>query len=169
MKYRLPTQEDEQLLREYVAEHLAEGEENISPSLGLEKLPFREWLAEMQKNEMEGNAAWGRSICLLCFAEERLIGLLSIRYELSAEQSMIHGDIGYGVRPSERNKGYATQMLRHGLEICREKGLREVVLGCYKDNVASAKTIRKNGGQLILEKDSYTKGRLSQYYRLSCL
>lgn len=77
-----------------------------------------------------------------------LSGLLSIRYELPEELSKIYGDIGYGVRPSKRNKGYATKMLAYALSVCREKGMHEVLAGCYKDNLASVATIKKNGGVL---------------------
>ena len=66
--------------------------------------------------------AWGKSLLYLCFDQNRLIGLLSIRYELPKELSEKYGDIGYGVRPSERNKGYATAMLRYALSVCKEKG-----------------------------------------------
>lgn len=62
--------------------------------------------------------------------------------------SNIYGDIGYGVRPSARKKGYATMMLRYALSVCKEKGMKKVLLGCYKDNITSVCTIKKNGGML---------------------
>ncbi len=40
------------------------------------------------------------------------------------------GDIGYGVRSSERDKGYATEMLRYALSVCKQKGMDRVILGC---------------------------------------
>lgn len=33
------------------------------------------------------------------------------------------GNIGYGIHPKERRKGYATEMLYLALEKCREKDL----------------------------------------------
>ena len=103
----------------------------------------------------------------LCLDKNKLIGLLSIRYELPENLTEIYGDIGYGVRPSERNKGYATTMLRYALSVCKEKGRDKVLLGCYKDNLASAATIKKNGGVLARENDNYNEGRISQYYSIS--
>lgn len=50
---------------------------------------------------------------------------------------------------------------------CREKGLEKVILGCYKENLASAATIRKNGGILIDENENYKEGRISQYYLIN--
>ena len=40
-------------------------------------------------------------------------------------------------------------MLRYVLSVCKQKGMDRVILGCYKDNLASAATIKKNGGQII--------------------
>ena len=35
------------------------------------------------------------------------------------------------------------------LDICREKGINSVRLGCYSENIGSKKTILNNGGKLI--------------------
>ena len=164
MLYRLPEDGDEALLQDYVREHHDHGENSISASLGLSSSVYTEWVAKIQKNAAEGDETWGKSLLYLCFDGDRLAGLLSIRYELPKEISEKYGDIGYGVRPSERNKGYATEMLRHALRVCREKGMEKVILGCYQDNLASAATIRKNGGVLMEENEKYQKGRISQYY-----
>jgi len=66
------------------------------------------------------------------------------------------------VRPSERKKGYATTMLRYALSVCKEKGMIQIIFGCYKDNLASVATIKKNGGILIAE--TKDEGKVSQYY-----
>ena len=63
------------------------------------------------------------------------------------------GVIGYGVKPSERRKGYATQMLKYALKECKNHGLNKVIVGCYKENIGSAKAIIKNNGKLIKEKN----------------
>lgn len=53
----------------------------------------------------------------------------------------VHGHIGYGIRPSERRKGYSTIMLKLAREYCRKIGLEKVLLMCDKSNIASSKTI----------------------------
>jgi predicted acetyltransferase len=166
MFYRLPRIEDEEILRDYVQEHYENGETSITASDGLTSMAYSEWVEKIRRNAEEGDETYGKSLLLLCMDESRLIGLLSVRYELSREQSEVIGDIGYGVRPSQRKKGYASAMLKHALDICRDKGKKQVIVGCYKDNLASAKTIQKNGGILLFEKDNFTKGRLSQYYMI---
>jgi len=164
MIYRLPQIEDKEIIYDYVMEHYENGEKSISASHGLALEEYDRWVEKVNRNAIVGDETFGKSLLLLCFDENRLVGLLSIRYDLPEELSYTIGDIGYGVRPSERNKGYATVMLKYALDVCREKGMTKVILGCFKDNIASAKTIIKNGGVLLCENDNYEKGRLSQYY-----
>ena len=167
MIYRLPCIDDEKTLREYVREHHDHGETSISASLGLSSTYYSGWVEKIQKNALTGDEAWGKSLLYLCLDQDHLVGLLSVRYELPGELSEKIGDIGYGVRPSERNKGYATAMLRYALSVCKEKGMKKAVLGCYKDNPASAATIRKNGGILTAEDSNYNENKTSQYYSIT--
>ena len=81
----------------------------------------------------------------------RMVGILQIRHTLNQYLLNTYGHIGYGVRPTERRKGYATEMLAIALGKCRELGIEKVLISCDRDNIASAKTILKNGG--VYEKD----------------
>lgn len=167
MNYRLPIISDKKMLHEYMQEHYDNGETSISASLGLADSNYSDWVEKMRDNASVGDDEWGKSLMYLCFDEAKLIGLLSIRYDLPKNLSEKYGNIGYGVRPSERRKGYATVMLRYALSICKRKGLKQVVLGCYKDNLTSAATIIRNGGVLFAENDNYTQERPSQYYLIN--
>lgn len=166
MIYRLPTNEDKELLSKYVQEHYDNNETNISASMGLTKTDFFEWVKNINNNATNGNEEFGKNLLYLCFDNNELIGLLSIRYDLSEDYRKKYGDIGYGVRPSKRNKGHATEILKYGLFICKQKGMKEVILGCYKDNIASATVIKNNGGILFSENDNYKKGHTSQYFNI---
>lgn len=166
MKYRLPEINDRNILQAYVQEHYDKGESIISASMGLSSSDFAGWVEKIRNNAACGDELWGKSLLYLCFDDDRLAGLLSIRYELPKMLSEKYGDIGYGVRPSERNKGYAAVMLKYALSVCREKGMHKVILGCFKDNLASAATIRKNGGILFAENENYKEGRVSQYFEI---
>lgn len=78
----------------------------------------------------------------------RLIGAASLRHYLTAEGYKIWGHIGYGVRPSERRKGYATCILKMVLAEAKEKKIQRVLLGCHSSNIGSAKMIESCGGVL---------------------
>ncbi len=76
----------------------------------------------------------------------KILGAISIRHYLNEELLKFGGHIGYGVRPSQRKKGYASAMLKMALEKCKNMGLSRVLITCNKENIASAKTIIANGG-----------------------
>lgn len=78
--------------------------------------------------------------------DNKVLGFLQIRHELNNYLSEFGGHIGYSVRPSERRKGYAKEMLRMVLPYCREIGLDKVLVTCVENNIASEKTITANGG-----------------------
>ena len=154
MKYRLPKYSDKEILKEYVEEHYANHEKSISASVGMTSMDFKEWVDKVNKNVEIPDEEWGKFYLYLVFNDEnKLIGLLNIRFSLKEELREIYGDIGYGVRPSQRRKGYATQMLEYALNICKEKNMSEVIVGCYANNYGSNKVILNNGGVLFKNDD----------------
>ena len=78
------------------------------------------------------------------------LGDAKIRHRLNDRLFQSGGHIGYGVRPSARNKGHATELLRQALIWIRDNlGLDKALLSCLEENIASARVMEKNGGQLI--------------------
>ena len=63
------------------------------------------------------------------------------------------GNIGYGIRPLERQKGYGTLLLQLLLSECEKFGMHEVCVSCLKENISSSKVIMNNNG--ILEKEFF--------------
>jgi len=115
---------------------------------------YEHWLGWMEEDRKETQSLY------FLMQGERILGAISLRY-----QSMgIDGHIGFGIRPSERRKGYATKMLELALPLMREYGQNPVIISCAKDNVGSAKTILKNGGTLIEEVND--EGELTQVYQI---
>lgn len=55
-------------------------------------------------------------------------------------------DIGYGIRPLERWKGYATKLLELSLIEAKKLGINDVLVVCDAGNLGSERTIIKNGG-----------------------
>jgi predicted acetyltransferase len=94
----------------------------------------------------------------------RILGVCNLRHTLNDFLRDYGGHIGYSIRPSERRKGYATQMLRMVLERARERGIDRARITCDAKNIASAKVILKCGG--VLESESYSPhaGRVTQRY-----
>ena len=85
-------------------------------------------------------------------SDGRVVGIIDLRHHIDHPVLGVWGGhIGYSVRPSERGKGYAREMLRLNLQNCRARGLQKVLITCSPDNPASEKTILANGG--IFEKE----------------
>lgn len=99
-----------------------------------------------------------------CLDEERniMVGAINIRHYLNEYLLNYGGHIGDGIRPSERRKGYATEMIRLSLDFCRQLGLEKILLVCDKDNIGSARSIINNGG--MLENEIIVDGRVEQRY-----
>lgn len=165
MKYRLPTINDYEILKEYVIEHYSNQERSISASLGMTNMKYEEWVNKINRNSENADDEWGKYYLYLVFDEDKLVGLLNIRFDLSDNLRELYGDIGYGVRPGERRKGYATKMLNYALDVCREKQMSEAILGCYEDNFGSNRTIQKNGG--ILYRTSTEEKKLSDEWSIT--
>ncbi len=91
----------------------------------------------------------------------RILGAIHLRHVINERLRLNGGHIGYGVRASERKKGYATEML--SLLLTELKGKYDkVMITCDDVNIASAKTIEKNGG--ILEDKVVFEGELTRRY-----
>lgn len=97
------------------------------------------------------------------------VGIIDYRHPLSDFLFRYGGNIGYSVRPSERRKGYATQMLGLMLSVCKEYGETSVLITCEKQNEASRRTIIRNGGVLENEVENTVglgEGGIIQRYRI---
>ena len=94
----------------------------------------------------------------------RILGDCDIRWQLNEALEDHGGHIGYGIRPSDRRKGYGTLMLRLALGRARERGLRRVLLTCDVENVASSRVIEHNGGRLASQSYSERAGRMTKRY-----
>lgn len=99
-----------------------------------------------------------------CLDENRnfMLGAVNIRHYLNEYLLEYGGHIGYGIRPSERRKGYASAMIGIALKKCKILGIDKVLLVCNKDNIGSAKAIINNGG--VLENEVIKDGEIMQRY-----
>lgn len=86
-------------------------------------------------------------VCDLHAGIRRFVGVIDLRHTLGNPVLRAWGGhIGYSVRPSERGRGYAREMLRLNLENARRLGLFRVLVTCDAANTASERVILANGG-----------------------
>ena len=136
----------------YKEESLAESP-IINGSAGLDRLsPIEDWLEELNKRSCEDTVPKGLvpSSTYLGVREKDnyIVGMIDIRHYLNEYLTQVGGNIGYSVRKSERNKGYAKQMLKLALEKCKELKIKRVLITCDEDNIASEKVILSANAKL---------------------
>jgi predicted acetyltransferase len=78
--------------------------------------------------------------------DEEVVGFLALRHSLTAWLLEEGGHIGFSVRPSRRGQGHASRALALAVRRCDELGLDRALVTCDDDNLASARTIERNGG-----------------------
>ena len=136
----------------YKEESLAESPV-INGSAGLDRFSSIEvWLEELKKRSCEDTVPKGLvpSSTYLGVREKDnyIVGMIDIRHYLNEYLTQVGGHIGYGVRKTERNKGYAKQMLKLALEKCKELKIKKVLITCDEDNIASEKVILSANAKL---------------------
>lgn len=136
----------------YKEESLAESP-IINGSAGLDRFSSIEvWLEELKKRSCEDTVPKGlvSSSTYLAVREKDnyIVGMIDIRHYLNEYLTQVGGNIGYGVRKTERNKGYAKQMLKLALEKCKELKIKKVLITCDEDNIASEKVILSANAKL---------------------
>lgn len=104
-----------------------------------------------------------RSAFLAAWVGDQIVGRASIRFEVNEYLARAGGHIGYAVLPSQRRRGYATDILMQSLVIARSDGVDDVLVTCDVDNVASRTLIERCGGEfdgiVYDEKESVKKRR----------
>ncbi len=147
---RIPTLADETLVMDFRQEFI----EQNSYFAGVNSLAdydsYEQWLEHVQKNSDKKTLAPDRcqDTQFLTFEKEtnRLVGMIDIRHTLNEYLLKFGGHIGDCIRPSDRGKGYATEQISIALKVCKKLNIDRVLLTCDENNLASAKTIEKNGG-----------------------
>lgn len=155
---------------EYILEHFKYNS-NISGCGGLDKKynNYEEWLEiiELMKNQetCPTNRCPGYTYFLIKENDDKIIGMINIRYNLNEYVLTYGGHIGYGIRPLERNKGYNKINLYLGLLKAKELKLDKVLLTAVDSNVASYKTMLSLGGVLENKiKDNDSDELLGRYW-----
>lgn len=164
-----PTKDYETQIMDYKNEFEINGG-SMDGTAGLQKAKdFDDWFSLLTDNLKEETVRDGlvqaSTYLAVRFCDKRVIGMIDIRHSLNDYLLKFGGHIGYSVRKSERRKGYAKKMLCLALEKCKELNIEKVLVTCDKENIASAKTIMRNGG--VLQNEVLEEKRITQRYWIS--
>ncbi len=165
---RRPVKEYETEAIAFKQEFIDNGETTINGSELFDQMDsYDDWLKSVQDNASSDtvNPSWVVTDTYFAFDEkDRIIGIIDLRHELN-DFLKDFGNSGYSVRPTERRKGYATQMLRLILERAHQIGMEKIQLSVERSNEASVKTILKNGGKY--ERSFTFEGEEADVYMIS--
>jgi len=160
-----PSKDLEKEIWEYRQEYLDFGETGINGSCGLARYDnFDEWLElvlSIEKDKLRNNVH-ASTFFSIRKTDNKIIGSIQLRHFLTPELEKHGGHIGYGIRPSERRKGYGKQQLLLALEEASHLKIPRVMIICDKDNVPSMKTAISCGG--ILACENIYEGKAQQIY-----
>ena len=131
-----------------------DNDESFAGCAGLEECEtYEEWIDFDRRLSEKYKESFTLSTVYLAIriSDNKLVGIIDFRHELSDFLLNYGGNIGYSIMIGERRKGYGKEMLKLCLEECKKFGKDKVLLTCDKENTASARTIKANGG--ILENE----------------
>lgn len=142
-----PKQEHETAVMNFREEFL-KAKERISGGAGLEQADnYEDWL---EHKYVPHYGLVDEAVFLAFDSDRKLVGISDIRLGTNDFIQTYAGQIGYSVRPSQRRKGHASEILRLTLGYAPQYGLQKILITCNEPNIASARIIEKNGG--VLEK-----------------
>lgn len=148
---KFPSTEDKDAVLDFKAEFL-EVENRIPGSGAIEKYEtYEKWLQKCidatDPEKVPAGKVPATQYLTYRAADNRLVGMVQLRHNIDIPYlATIAGHIGDCIRPSERNKGYATAQIMLCAQKAKEMGLDKVLISCVETNTASEKSIIKSGG-----------------------
>jgi len=152
----------------YRQEFINYAEKEINGSSGfLEYDNYDEWLEKVvaqKKNECSLTSTPATTYFTIRKRDNKIIGSIQLRHHLTEELKIDGGNVGYGICPTERGKGYGAKQLSLILAKAKELNLSKVMISCNKDNRASVGVIIHNGGVFAGEGFDEDEGEITEIY-----
>ena len=153
----IPTINRKQEASDYLAENIKYNSD-LNGTGGLDmclsEATYEEWLLELKKRKdteylRKINRCQSKTFFVIRESDNRIVGMINVRYNIPNDKLKTWAShIGYGIRPTERRKGYAKIALYLGLLEEQKLGEENILLKCTVDNLGSNKTILSLGGKL---------------------
>lgn len=110
------------------------------------------------------NRCQSKTFLLIREHDNKIVGTINVRWNLNEAMLRFGGHIGYGIRPTERRKGYNKINLYLGMIEAKKVGLEKVMLDCDVNNIGSDKTLKALGGYLERTEIDPSDGVLTNVY-----
>lgn len=140
--------------RQEILENDDKDEDQFAGCLSLDECnSAEEWITicELRKSEETcrdtGTEVPSHTYLAVRKSDDRIVGIIDLRHHINHPiLGTWGGHCGYSVRPSERRKGYASEMLRLNIQNAKARGIEKLLVTCNVKNEASEKTILANDG-----------------------
>jgi len=164
IELQLPTLHHKTAAENFKNDFFENHEYGIPGSAMLDGMEYEQWFIHNTNNRCENTVNSGWVVATTFFAvrthDRKIIGMIDVRHNLGTEfLTQFGGHIGFSVRPSERKKGYATDILKMGLEYAKSLNIEKIMIACFSDNLPSIRTIEKCDG-ILSETKPLTLGKL---------
>lgn len=148
LKLHKPSQSIFPAFQDFIEEMRLHGETLWAPYIPQENESAEQFISRLEQREIHPPAPLVPETIYWAMMDNKVVGRISLRHRIEGNLTKMGGHIGYEVRPSFRNRGFAKEMLRQILETPKVKEIGNLLLTCSPKNEASKKTIIANGGML---------------------
>ncbi|MGO2083140.1 GNAT family N-acetyltransferase [Vagococcus sp.] len=115
---------------------------------------FEAWLRRASK----------QAFFLISKQDQSVIGIIHLKFKLTAYDALEGGHIAYTIFPDYRKLGYGTYSFSWALNLLKQKKITNILISCREGNLTSEKIILKNKGQLMYRKK--VNQHIIKHYRI---